>query len=342
MTLRNLYRIGVVFSCAAIFLAFGCEDWGSPRGGIERDIPRTLSSLRRVGDTPLYVMRYYGDYGFSEFLKMGGAAPRNRLVSATSGVDPWGCTCFAAMNVDSTRLFGRNFDWHECVHLLLFTDPPDGYASVSMVDLRYLGFDFEHLPDATGYQEELLSAPFLPFDGLNECGVAIGIMAVPHAQSPQNPARITIGELHAVRLVLDYAANVRDAITLMRSYNIRMEDPPLHYLIADRSGNSAVVEFVDGKMVVIWNANSWQVSTNFILSTSEAPDASPCWRYNTVHGALSAQGGITTPEGAMDLLERSSQANTRWSTVYDLSSGNIVVAVGRNYTRVHTFALAAE
>jgi len=246
------------------------------------------------------------------------------------------------MNVDSTRLFGRNFDWHECVHLLLFTDPPDGYASVSMVDLKYLGYDFENLPDAAEDQEGLLNAPFLPFDGLNECGVAIGIMAVPEAQSPQNPARITIGELHAVRLVLDYAANAREAVTLMRSYNIRMEDPPLHYLIADRSGISAVVEFVDGKMVVIWNESSWQVSTNFIISTSGAPDASPCWRYNTVHGALSAQGGITSLEGAMDLLERSSQANTRWSTVYDLSLGKIVVAVGRNYTRVHTFALGAE
>ena len=35
--------------------------------------------------------------------------------------------------------YGRNFDWEFSPALLLFTDPPDGYASVSMVDLTFLG-----------------------------------------------------------------------------------------------------------------------------------------------------------------------------------------------------------
>jgi hypothetical protein len=37
-------------------------------------------------------------------------------------------------------LFGRNFDYYYSPALLLFTRPPAGYASVSMVDLAVVGF----------------------------------------------------------------------------------------------------------------------------------------------------------------------------------------------------------
>ena len=49
-------------------------------------------------------------------------------------------------------LLGRNFDWYEHPALILFTDPPDGYASVSMVDISYLGVkgDIEQLTEACG------------------------------------------------------------------------------------------------------------------------------------------------------------------------------------------------
>lgn len=82
--------------------------------------------------------------------------------------------------------YGWNFDWDYGTALLLFTDPPGGYASVSMVDIAYLGIegksekDLQNLP----YEERqlLLGAPSLPFDGMNERGLAIGMAAVPPGQ----------------------------------------------------------------------------------------------------------------------------------------------------------------
>ena len=43
---------------------------------------------------------------------------------------------------------GRNFDWGLHSALVLFTDPPvpGAYASVSMVDISYLGYDPNHSP----------------------------------------------------------------------------------------------------------------------------------------------------------------------------------------------------
>jgi len=50
----------------------------------------------------------------------------------------WGCSLFAAFGDGKEMFYGRNFDWRYSPALLLFTDPPEGYASVSMVDLDYL------------------------------------------------------------------------------------------------------------------------------------------------------------------------------------------------------------
>ena len=60
-----------------------------------------------------------------------------------------------------------------------------------------------------------LAAPFLPFDGMNEKGLAIALLAVPEAEAPYNPDKIMLNTTTAIRLVLDKAANVEEAIELL-------------------------------------------------------------------------------------------------------------------------------
>ena len=316
------------------------------------DEQRTLATLRQVDDHPLYVMTYYGDYGFAEFLKHGWRAPQRRLDAFGRGtrsaqaalpqgdaVPAWACTCFAALNPQGTPWFGRNFDWELHPALLLFTDPPDGYASVSMVDAAYLGLGSE--PPSPADQRKLLDAPYWPFDGVNECGVAMGLMAVPAAEASRDPAKVTIGSLHAVRLVLDQAKDVEQALMLLGQYNIDFGDgPPLHYLLADRGGASAVVEFVRSEMRVLRNRDAWQVATNFLLSEvgAAAPDDLGA-RYREANATLTRTAGRLSSEEAMALLGRVSQPITRWSTLYDLRTGAVRVAMGRSYERVHAFEL---
>lgn len=100
---------------------------------------RTLATLEKVDDFPLYVMHYKGTYFFDLFaeecIEWG---PYRKIYEA---VNPEACTSFAAVEADCGPVFGRNLDWQHRVSLLLFTDPPGGYASVSMVDLFYLGLE---------------------------------------------------------------------------------------------------------------------------------------------------------------------------------------------------------
>ena len=57
----------------------------------------------------------------------------------------------------------------------------------------------------------LLNAPFIPIDGMNEKGVAIGMMAVPSVQLPFDPAKRTTTDLGMIRVVLAHDDSLRQA-----------------------------------------------------------------------------------------------------------------------------------
>ncbi len=289
-------------------------------------------TLEKVDDYPLYVLRLEGDYGFSEYLRTGV------LDFSFSRPGP-SCTCFSASGNGSDPLFGRNFDFPSNPALVLFTDPPDGYASVSMVDLGYFGYSMGRLPDLDGDLEGLRNTPYLPFDGMNEHGLAVGMAAIPGAEPPHNPGRVTIGEIQVIRLLLDRARGVEDAIGLLGECNVETTDPPIHYMLADRAGSSAIVEFVGGEMKVLRGGEPWQVMTNFIVYGSGAPGVISCSRYTSAYDGLRDSKGSVRMAEAMDLLEGSSQPSTIWSCVYNLETGEILIAMGRKYDNALSFQL---
>jgi hypothetical protein len=123
----------------------------------------------------------------------------------------------------------------------------------------------------------------------------------------------------------------------MQSYNIDFEGgPPIHYLIADRSGRAVLVECYQGKMVILPNESPWHLATNFLRASVESADGQ-CWRYDAISQRLTETQGRLTTQEAIALLERVSQENTQWSIVYGLSTGEVTVTMGRQYGKTHTF-----
>lgn len=309
------------------------------------DESATLNSLEQVDDYPLYTMRYFGTYTRQANSNGQTALSKPTIVSAqTSCPVDWGCSLFATLGNEENRLFGRNFDWQFSPALLLFTDPPDGYASVSMVDIEYLGFGGDRSMNLTDLpldeRSALLDAPFLPFDGMNEKGLAIGMAAVPEEDMPYDPQKETIGELGVIREILDHAATVDEAIEILGNYNIDMEEVPIHYFIASALGDSAVVEFYRGEMVVFRNEASWQVATNFLLASTNGNNRGQCWRYDLISQRLEVLDGRVSSEDAIGLLEDVSQDNTQWSIVYHMTSSSLNIVMGQDYTGiVHAFQL---
>jgi len=294
---------------------------------------RTLATLEKVDDYPLYVMHYKGTYFFDLFAEEGIEwGPYRKLYEA---VNPEACTSFAAVEAEFGAVFGRNFDWQHRASLLLFTDPPGGYASVSMVDLFYLGLEgMQSIPWSK--RAVLLATPYATIDGMNECGVAIAQNAVPRRNTPKDPNKPTLLNSQIVRLVLDYAKDVNEALTLIRQYNVEFVGTPAHFHVADASGSSAIVEYLDGGINIVRRDESWQVSTNYLFSEEIQPD---CWRYNKASEVLGAAQGTLARDEPMRLLEKVKQGSTVWSIVYGLSEGRIRVAMGRDYDQIHRFQL---
>jgi hypothetical protein len=295
--------------------------------------------LKKIDDYPFYYLNYDKDYGFDKYLVQGISKNTSPMEYFSEGINKWACTCFAATGAKDSVLFGRNFDFFHKSCLLLHTSPPNAFSSYSMVDLYYCGFS-----ENVTYQElidnpdKLKKAPYLPLDGVNEKGVAIGLMAVPNAEPPYDEGKVTFYDLALIRLVLDYAENTDHAINLLKSYNYKATDPPVHFLIADKQGNSAIIEYVEKDIKITRNTEPYLVSTNFIVYNSGAPINVTCDRYNKVYSKLNQNLGIISKIESMELLNQVSQDITMWSLVYDLSSFNtIFVAVDRNYNKVYNF-----
>ncbi|WP_446215410.1 linear amide C-N hydrolase [Micromonospora sp. IBHARD004] len=277
-------------------------------------VERTLASLRKVDDLPLYEMTYAGDYDPT----VGMSAP--------STASPLGCSLFAALGDRGRPLFARNFDWEPNPALVLRTDPPDGYASISLVDISYLGVGSDPAGD-----RRLLNAPLLPFDGMNERGLAVGLAADDRAIARPVPGRPTVGSVRILRLVLDNAATVDEAIGVFDRYNLDFAGgPPLHYLLADATGASAVVEFVDGAMRAHRGRGAWQALTNVPVVGVSEQVLRQDHRYGVIAAALDRTGGVADGPAALKILDVVRQPHTRWSVTYALRAGEVrlVTATG--------------
>ncbi|MFC2054317.1 carcinine hydrolase/isopenicillin-N N-acyltransferase family protein [Chloroflexota bacterium] len=306
----------------------------------------TLNSLEQVDEYPLYTMLYYGEYDQQSVSMIDVQAmwEHLQLNLRTMQQQAWGCSLFAALGEDEDMQFGRNFDWEYSPALLLFTQPQDGYASVTMVDIAYLGFGGAKAHGLTELHLKergaLLNAPYLPFDGMNEHGLAVGMAAVPSGGMKSTPSKETIGSLMVIRKMLDYARNVDEAIAILGNYNIDFEGgPAIHYLIADPSGRAALVEFYQGEMIVIPNKENWHQATNFLRAGAGESPEGKCWRYDRISERLSASRGKLTAQEAMELLEDVSQDETQWSIVYGISESGVNVVMGRTYGEVSTYQL---
>jgi hypothetical protein len=326
---------------------------------------KTLDSLRKVDNHPLYVMDYYGDH--SQFLKLKGkyywylGIPRPK------------CSTFAIKNQNGNSFFGRNNDSPSSPVLLIFTHPKNGYASVCIAQINgpFFGFDTGNKTplESRKVSTRLLYAPNAISDGMNEWGLTIGTMSVhttPKVTINSDKETMINGEIKGY--ILEHAKNTNEAIEILSKFNVHFPGELEHFLISDPSGNSAVVEWPDGHMQVIRNKGSWMAATNFTIYGSEdiikkcqneyeetgkiSNDSigKKYWRYITLADNLNKMySEKINSSDAMNLLSKVSLVKakdmdwpTQWSVVYNMNSGEISIAMGRHYDNIHNFKLVMK
>ena len=286
----------------------------------------------------LYCMEYTGDYGFDQFLAQGGAASDSAvadyLVSFLSHgfyqtesnvqAGEFGCSTICTRDEQGIVFFGRNYDWAQCQAMIVHTVPKDGYESVSTCCLDFLGFGENYALDGSMMDRMLsLAAIYVPLDGMNEKGLVVAdLMAGDNVETHQQTDKSDLTTTTAIRLLLDKAATVDEAIALLGQYDMHSSIGSAHHLsIADASGKSVVVEYVNAQMLV----TETKVVTNHYLSDCEKQGVGSeqsHLRFDT----LAAHTGPADDMGVRDLLESVAQKNypqtegayekTMWSIVY--------------------------
>ena len=132
----------------------------------------SLMSLEKIDDYTLYTMEYDGDYGFDDFLKTGASNDAELVdfvvkkllkgLPVEFSIPNLSCSTFNAETQDGDRIFGRNFDLTYSPALFVKTQPDNGYASMSTVNLGFLGFNEDKQPDSLTKQLITLAATYAP------------------------------------------------------------------------------------------------------------------------------------------------------------------------------------
>jgi penicillin V acylase-like amidase (Ntn superfamily) len=236
------------------------------------------------------------------------------------------CLTFS-LQQGADSIYGRNFDWAVDVGTVIvnqrhvkktaFVLPPE--RPMSWVS-QYGSVTFNQ------FSREV------PVGGMNEKGLVIESL-VSTAQHPRPDTRSAINELQWIQYHLDTCKTVDDVIRSARAVRISKYAVSLHYFVSDHSGESAVIEFIQGKMV---HRSANRLPTK-VLANTHYDHALNTVRSKKGRFARAAQmikqydGKQNAKAYAFSVLDAVAQGDfTKWQVVYDISHQRIHFRTLRN------------
>jgi penicillin V acylase-like amidase (Ntn superfamily) len=187
--------------------------------------------------------------------------------------------------------------------------------------------------------------------GMNEAGLAMSTMILSGTRFPDADERPPLASQLWVQYVLDTCDSVEDLIAMEKL--VRISDTHEHFLVCDRTGASAAIEFLEGKMVchvdetmaipALTNERYATCLEGYMNGTTMAPDS-----YHSVArfirladrlGSFEEDGSESPVDFAFEALENvANRTLTRWSVVFDLDARTLGFTTDENSKR-RTIAL---
>jgi len=191
---------------------------------------------------------------------IGAAAAALALLATASGADA--CTRAVYQGRDGLVITGRTMDWKEEIGTNLYLLPRG---------MERAGFDRDTtLRWRARYGSVVASAYDMgTCDGMNEAGLAAGLLFLPESDYGQQNGRPVMGVAMWTQYVLDNFATVAEAVEALRGDALYIDAPDLpngaksrlHMAITDATGDNAVLEYIDGKLR-IHHGPQYRVLTN--------------------------------------------------------------------------------
>ncbi len=246
------------------------------------------------------------------------------------------CSSFV-LKSDNILIFGTNYD----------NKIYPGQIFVNKRNVRKTGWEPGTAGNVAEWVSKYGSVTFnvagyqLPWAGMNEKGLVISTMALYETENPNPDERPPLVSAYWMQYIFDTCATVDDVIASDKI--VRIKDTVDHYLICDAGGNIAVIEFLDGKMVV-YKQESLPIKalTNSVYSQciSELNEGNleksnnSKKRFAKMQKMLTnyqADSNITPVSYSFEILDEVSAGRyTRWSIVFDIKNGIIYFKTYKN------------
>ena len=350
---------------------------------------RSIGTIESVGGNEyLYKMEYMAKYDLDDLIskdidsnprlleyvigRIGKGLPLKiksaQVADEDGNLETFNCTSFQAAQADGDGFwYGRNYDYYKNPTLVTISRPKKGYASIAVSDMSHFGYGLDKLPVKFMGKVNCLAAIYAPVDGINEKGLCTSIMALPGQAACQESGSHKVGTTIIMRLWLDRCATVQEALDLAATLDIRHDaavGSGYHYMIADASGDCAVLEFdkEDGWKSMIVRKDPSEKSmlvTNHLLSPkyyTTVPDiavgnphSKSWWRYETAGAYLAGHSGTLSLEQAQECLamvhwkdliwEDGTVEDTQYSNVYDQQNITLALRNWNDYDTTVRFSL---
>lgn len=176
-----------------------------------------------------------------------------------------------------------------------------------------------------------------PMGGMNEAGLVVELMMLRGTEYPAPDSRPMISNLQWIQYQLDNFDSVGEVISSDAHVRIYPRGSGLHYLVCDKVGNGASIEFIGGKLVyhtkktmpvkVLTNDTYAECIELFKQGKLPALDIGRSverfMRAATMVKDYDPKGSSSAVDYAFDILKtvRQSVGNpTQWSIVYDMQN----------------------
>lgn len=193
-------------------------------------------------------------------LLVGGVALSIAISSATPGI---ACTSMVFKAQDGTGIYARTMEWGASDLHSQMVLVPRGTKFSSELAINTTGMTWK-----TKYGYVGINANGLPFaaDGMNEEGLVVGLLYFPGFADYQKPTADmkakTISNVDVANYLLGNFKTVQDVRRVMPTIQVVLNTAilakfgaptPLHYVVADSSGASIVIEYTKGALSIFDN-----------------------------------------------------------------------------------------
>ena len=317
-------------------------------GIILRNPIKTAFTVKQISNNPAFYCKASGNLYFDDFLNSDGYtsedATRYLYKRLSLGIyNPsknQNCSGFYAVTPEGDYILGNNIEIPDlemfrvpCVMESEINKHTIGLCNMgNVIDLRD-GLDiFDKI--------KFYAMPYYIDGGVNEDGLGIAVASVRNARSAYNENKKYIDSAMMTNAVLNHASTVDEAVEYMEQWNVAGKYFICHFLLGDKDGKCAVVEYNNGEMEVFYPENGQEY-----MAMSNCMQANPIGygadRFESYYKSLGECKGVVSMEKAFDLLEQNSlESEKMWSVVFNLSKKTLNVKFFNDPEKIYTYSLS--